>query len=215
DAVVEVVLTIDSDVQSEIGAFATWHSNLEIVGEQDVDFTGPIQLGMNLGNPLTPFTIDFSSLEGVVNNFVVDNFELLAQGGGIYGNSNAGYESEVLISIAADEGNGSGDSHTSANFGWDEDNASSLVSQGVTQYTVVQIDGPTAAGSTGRTATIQLCDTVEDLEVIALRGNYNDTLNIVDAAWGLAFELQGGGTAKAEGPTGTSNVGALVASYEW
>jgi len=216
DAVVEVVLTINSDVQSEIGAFATWHSNLEIVGEQDVDFTGAVQLGMNLGTPVTPFTIDFSALEGVVNNFVVDNFELLAQGGGIYGNSNAGYASEVLISIAADEEvQGSGDSHTNENFGWDEDGASSLVSQGVSQYTVVQIDGPTAAGSEGHTATIQLCDTVEDLEVIALRGNWNDTLNIVDAAWGLAFELQGGGTAKAEGPTGTSNVGALVANYEW
>ena len=208
DVPAEVVITLDSTGTAalEQGAFSSWHTNLEIIGDQDINFTGDFQLGMLQGEPTNPFTIDYSQLEGVLNNFTVDNFELLGQGGGIYGNGNNGYQSEVLISIAEDDDDG---------VGFDEPDAQSLVSQGVSKYTVVTIDGPTANGSTGNTATIKLCDTAQDIEVFALRGNYNDTLNIVDAAWGLVFELQGGGTAKAEGPTGTSNVGTLVANYEW
>ncbi len=209
DVAAEVVITLDSTGTAplEQGAFSSWHTNLAIVGDQDINFTGDIQLGMLNGVATNPFTIDFSELEGVVNNFVVDNFELLAQGGGIFGNSNNGYASEVHISLAKDT---SGDSK-----GFDEADAKSLVSTGVTKYVVTTIDGPTANGSTGNVATVKLCDTVQDLEVFALRGNYNDTLVVQDAAWGLVFELQGGGTAKAEGPTGTSNVGALIANYEW
>ncbi|MEH6792320.1 beta strand repeat-containing protein [Parasphingorhabdus sp.] len=209
DAPAEVVLTIDSNVTPIVGGFTTFHSNLEIVGDDDISFTGPINLGVTSGTGgpnAVPFIIDFSALDGEVVNFVVDGFERLAQGGGIYGNSDAGYDAEVLISIAADD---------NAPPGWDAANQDPLVSQGVSQYTVVTIDGPTAPGAPGSTATIVLCDSVEDLEVFALRGNYNDTLVVVDAAWGLDFELQGGGTAKAEGPTGTSNVGILDASYQW
>lgn len=208
DVPAEVVITLDSTGAAplEQGAFSSWHTNLEIVGDQDINFTGAFQLGMDLGVATNPFTIDYSQLEGVLNNFTVDNFELLGQGGGIYGNGNNGYQSEVLIQIANDEDD---------DVGFDEPDSQSLVSQGVSKYTVVVIDGPTANGAPGNTATIKLCDTAQDIEVFALRGNYNDTLNIVDAAWGLVFELQGGGTAKAEGPTGTSNVGTLVANYEW
>lgn len=213
DVPAEVVITLDSTGTAplEQGAFSSWHTNLAIVGDQDINFTGDIQLGMQKVGatmvPTNPFTIDFSELEGVVNNFVVDNFELLAQGGGIFGNSNNGYASEVHISLAKDT---SGDDK-----GFDEADAQSLVSTGVTKYVVTTIDGPTANGSAGNTATVKLCDTVQDLEVFALRGNYNDTLVVQDAAWGLVFELQGGGTAKSEGPTGTSNVGSLIANYEW
>lgn len=209
DVAAEVSITLDSTGNGTLtqGAFDSWHTNLEIVGNQDINFTGPVKLGMQLGVPTNPFNIDFAALEGVVNNFVVDNFELLAQGGSIVGNADNGYASEVHISIADDDG--------TDNVGFDESDAGTLHSSGVTRYVVTTIDGPTAAGSDGNTATITLCDTAQDIEVFALRGNYNDTLVIEDAAWGLAFELQGGGTAKAEGPTGTSNVGALVANYEW
>lgn len=214
DVPAEVVITLDSTGTAALdqGAFSSWHTNLEVVGDQDINFTGAIQLGMNLGKPANPFTVDFSGLEGVANNLTLDNFEFLAQGGGVYGNGNNGYASEVHISIAADDGDVSGGGDA---VGFDEADAQSLVSSGVARYVVTTIDGPTAEGSIGKTATIKLCDTAQDIEVFALRGNYNDTLNIVDAAWGLAFELQGGGTAKAEGPTGTSNVGSLVANYEW
>ncbi|MFZ2634629.1 MAG: hypothetical protein WAZ60_03395 [Desulfosalsimonadaceae bacterium] len=217
DAEVVVVLTVDSDVTPVVEGFETWHTNLEIIGETDVTSSGPIELGMLLGSPANPFTVDFSGLEANVNGLILDNFEMLAQGGGIYGNADNGYASEIHIHIAKDV---SGDG-----IGFDEvdnpatptidESADSLVSQGVQRYVVTQIDGPTAAGSTGNMATILLCDTAQDIETFGLRGNYNDTLVIKDAAWGLAFELQGGGTAKAEGPTGTSNVGALVANYEW
>ena len=43
----------------------------------------------------------------------------------------------------------------------------------------------------GSTATIKLSDVTQDLDVIALRGNYNDTLVIQNAAWGLGFEQVG------------------------
>lgn len=209
DAPAEMVITLDSGTglgSIEQGAFSTWHTNLEIIGEQDINFTGAIQLGMNLGVPTNTFTIDFSQLEADMNGFTVDNFELLANGGGIYGNAALGYASEVWINLANDESN---------DVGFDEDDADSLVSSGVSKYVVTVIDGPSAAGSTGNTGTIKLCDTTQDLEVMAFRGNYNDTLVIEDAAWGLIFELQGGTTAKADGPTGTANVGKLVANYEW
>lgn len=209
DVPVEVVITLDSGTgvgSITQGAFSTWHTNLEIVGEKDINFTGAIQLGMDQGVPTNPFTIDFSGLDADMNGFTVDNFELLANGGGIYGNADLGYASVVQISIANDVADG---------VGFDEADAKALVSKGVSKYVVTVIDGPTAAGSTGNTATIKLCDSTQDLEVFALRGNYNDTLVIEDAAWGLAFELQGGTTAKADGPTGTANVGKLVANYEW
>jgi len=224
DYPVVVSLTIDSNVTPVVPidpeeGFETWHTNLAIIGDQDITFTAPVELGMIQGVPTNPFNVDFSALQGKVINFTLDNFELLAQGGSITGNADNGYSSEVLIHIANDprdpSGGDPGAADGSENFGWDENGAQSLVSQGVERYIVTQIDGPTAPGSPGNEATIILCDTAQDIETFGLRGNYNDTLNLVDAAWGLAFELQGGTTAKADGPTGTANVGALVANYEW
>ncbi len=205
----EVVLTIDSDTSdlaSPIVGFTTFHSNLEIVGSRDVVFSGAIRLGVL--NPAgeagdRPFDIFFADLEGEVVNLTVDNFEYLAQGGGIFGNSETVGAVEVFVNIQADNIGAPG------LFGWDRAGAESLVSQGVTQYTVTTIDAATAGG----TATILLGDTVEDLEVFALRGNFQDTLVLNDAAFGLNFELQGGGTALAQGPTLTSNVGILVANF--
>ena len=220
DAVAEVFITLDSTGTAtlEQGAFESWHTNLEIIGDQDITFTGAFGLGEVLGVPTNPFNIDFSALEGNMTNFVVDNFELLGQGGSITGNLDAGYNSTVYISIAKDvENDGIGfDEEDHGGSGDSSDYESgSLHSSGVSKYVVTTIDGPTAAGSMGNEATIKLCDTAQDIEVFALRGNYNDTLNLVDAAWGLVFELQGGSTLKADGPTGTSNVGTLHANFEW
>lgn len=198
----QVVWTIDGDQYPVVGAVSTWNYNIEIIGENDITFTGALNAGLVQGVNTTAFTVDFSQLEGVANGLTLGNFEHV---GAVYGNSNNGYETMVLVELdhatdktvgAPGEGNG-------------------LVSSGVTEYVVTKIGGPTAPGSTGNTATIYLCDTTQDLEVIALRGNYNDTLQVEGAAWGLAFELQGGTTAKADGPTGTANVGKLVANYEW
>lgn len=198
----QVVWTIDGDQFPVVGAVSTWNYNIEIIGENDITFTGALNAGLVQGVNTTPFTVDFSQLEGVANGLTLGNFEHV---GAVYGNSNNGYESTVLVELdhatdktvgAPGEGNG-------------------LVSSGVTEYVVTKIGGPTAPDSVGNTAIIYLCDTTQDLEVIALRGNWNDTLQVEGAAWGLAFELQGGGTAKAEGPTGTSNVGTLDADYMW
>jgi len=89
------------------------------------------------------------------------------------------------------------------------------VATGVNKLTVVQIDGPTAAGTTGSTATLRLCDTTADLETFAFRGNYNDTLRLVDLPWDVDIELQGGTFLKSDGPTGTANVGTLDANFMW
>lgn len=220
DVPAEVVITLDSGTglgEISQGAFSTWHTNLEIVGEKDIAFTGAVQMGMLSGTPTNPFTVDFSQLDAEVKNFTLDNFELLGQGGAIYGNADKGYASVVHVQLAADEGvQGTAAASAADNeVGFDETDAQSLVSSGVSKYIVTVIDGPTANGSLGNQATIKLCDTTQDLETLALRGNYNDTLKVIDAAWGLAFELQGGTTAKADGPTGTANVGKLVANYEW
>ncbi|WP_434580938.1 DUF4214 domain-containing protein [Sulfurimonas sp. NW15] len=182
----------------------TWHTNLEITGERDLNFTGSLKLGDDATvTGANPFTIDFSNFQGTITNMTVDNFEMLAQGGGIYGNGNA----TVNVFLAAD------DQSQSDGIGFDETDAQTLVSSGVAKYVVTQIDG--SSFGAGSTATIKLCDTAKDLETIALYGNYNDTLVVEDAAWGLDFELQGASTLKADGPTGTANVGSLIANYKW
>jgi hypothetical protein len=208
DTPAEVILTIDTDLYADPvgtqGEFSTWHTNLEIVGEKDVVFTGAVALGLIQGKPTNFFTVDFSQLDAEATELTLANFEFVKA---IYGNSESGYDATVNIQLGKDK---EGDDK-----GWDETDATGLVSSGVAKYVVTLIEGPTAAENDGSEATIKLCDTTQDLEVLALRGNYNDTLSIEDAAWGLAFELQGGTTAKADGPTGTANVGALEANYKW
>ena len=206
DVAVEQVLTIDTDILAgeAVETIDTWHTNLLITGTQDVDFDGVLQLGEVQGDATNPFNIDFSSLDGTATNMTIDHFEMLGQGGSIIGNADAGYDSVVNVKINADVDND--------NIGFDETDAQSLVSSGVTKYVVTSIDGTTF---TADTATIKLCDTTHDLETIALQGNYEDTLVVEDAAWGLGFELQGGSTLKADGPTGTSNVGFIQANYMW
>jgi hypothetical protein len=214
DAVVEVVLTVDGAITPEVGAFDSWHNNLEIIGDGDIDFTGAIQLGLNLGNNTNLFTVDFSALEGNANGLTLGNFEMVEA---VFGNGGIGYDTEVFVEI-----DGNGQDGGSGAVGFDDDNSAdenddrALISQGVAQYTVTVIegDGVMTLGQ-GDTATIRLCDATEDLETIALRGNWNDTLEILDAAHGLNFELQTGGTLKREGPTHTANVGRLEANFKW
>ena len=197
DAEGVIAITLDStgDAPLEQGPFSTWHAALEIVGDQDIIFpefgskvdgekVGPVELGLNQGDPTNPFFVDFSALEGNLENFTIGNFEMLAQGGGVTGNSPEGYTADVQISIAADDSESGSDSDENTNFGWDESEAEGLKSSGVAKYTVVEIKGPTAPGSTGESATIDLCDCVEDLETFAFRGNWNDTLILDDIQWG-------------------------------
>ncbi|MFT7287411.1 MAG: hypothetical protein ACI87W_001525, partial [Halieaceae bacterium] len=217
DAEVITVLTIDADLMAgdPVDELSTYHTLLEIVGDQDVTFESPILLGMDDSTTaLDTFTIDFSALAGEVVNLTVDNFERFAQGGSLSGNSLSGFDAEVLIHIAADD--------IMDTVGWDEAPApngsnppSGLVSQGVARLIVTQIDGFTAEGAPGSTATITLCDKTQDLDVFGFRGNYNDTLILQDISWSTDIELQGGSTRKLDGPQGTANVGTLDADFEW
>lgn len=194
----QVVWTIDGDQYPVVGAVSTWNYNIEIIGDNDITFTGALNAGLVQGVNTTAFTVDFSQLQGDANGLTLGNFENV---GAVYGNGIPGDLATVYVELdnASDyvvggPGEGQG-----------------LVSSGVNEYVVTKI----GATATAATAHIYLCDTTQDLEVIALRGNYQDTLNVHNAAWGLAFELQGGTTLKADGPTGTANVGKLVANYEW
>ncbi|WP_282048374.1 DUF4214 domain-containing protein [Sulfitobacter mediterraneus] len=213
DVSAEVVLTIDSGVTPEVEGFDTWHTNLEIVGDSDVSFDGAIDLGLFQGASANLFTIDFSELLGTATGLTIGNFETVGE---VRGNGNNGFDTEVFVEIAGNTLDG-----TNGDIGFDDDNSSStdnddrvLVTSGVAQYTVTVIDGPSMT-TVGETATIRLNDVTQDVETFALRGNWNDTLEILDAAWGLNFELQAGGTLKSEGPTKYANVGSLDAGFKW
>lgn len=210
DVISEVVLTIDSDSTPVVDGFDTFHSNVEIVGDADITFTDALNLGLFQGASANLFTIDFSELGGEAIGLTIGNFETVEQ---VIGNGIPGTEVFVEISADADDAGSQAigfDDDQTAVTGVDQVDDRALISSGVSQYTVTVI-GNNAGGDT---ATIRLCDKTEDLEVLAFRGNYNDTLVILDAAWGLVFDLEGGSTRKVDGPTGTSNVGTLEASFE-
>ena len=202
------VLTIDSTGAEplEQGALTTWVSDLEIIGDQDVIFTGAIDLGAD-------FTVDWSSLDGEVVNLTLANFQDVAE---LRGNGLSGFDSVVYVQMKGvmNQANPSGSTPVvgSAEEG--------LVSSGVRKLIVVDInDGDTLASDTDEAATIYLCDKSLDLEVIGLRGNWNATLNVLSVQWGVEFELQGDGTVayttKANGDPKYSNVGILHAVFEW
>ena len=221
DVSAEIVLTIDTDTTPAVEGFSTWHTNLEIVGDGDVTFDGAIELGEFQGNANNLFTIDFSELVGTATGLTIGNFETVRE---VRGNSNlTGLDNEVFIEIAGnDDDDGANGGSGDQTIGFDDDGLDDdtkvddrvLITSGVTKYTVTVIEGPVMS-PTGDTATIRLNDVTQDVETFALRGNWNDTLEILDAAWGLNFELQAGGTAKAEGPTKYANVGSLDASFKW
>ena len=86
DVPAEVVFTINGDMLGgdPVGEFSTWHYNLDVVGAQDVAFTGEaISLGMIQGVPTHDFTVDFSTVEGNVTGLTLANFEMVAE---IHGN---------------------------------------------------------------------------------------------------------------------------------
>ncbi|MBE0548843.1 MAG: hypothetical protein IH627_14600 [Rubrivivax sp.] len=211
DAPVEIVLTLDSTGTEplEQGAFSTWHNNFEIIGNQDIVFTGAITLGAD-------FTVDFSSLDGEVINLTLANFQDVKE---LRGNGLSGYDAVVYVEMTGALVSGQG---TTPVVGSDTDGDgeyAGLVSSGVRKIIVTNISDGDASQFDPEAATIYLCDQTLDLEVIGLRGNYNATLNVYQVAWGTAFELQGDGTVmeprKVDGPTGESNVGVLNAMFQW
>lgn len=223
DALVVQVLTLDSGTglgELTQPAFTTSvHNNLSIVGERDIQFTGDINLGEN-------FTIDFSQLEGQVLDMSITQFQDVKE---IHGNGDA------TIHVKLENRNNTATERTDTNgaaaeaaealdptvgqFDADGNLVGGLISSGISNIVVTDIVdirvGTDTDAVTDEVAIINLCDQSADLEVVALRANYDATLVVNNAAWGVNFELQGGSTKKADGPTATSNVGALIANYEW
>ena len=104
DVPVEQVYTLNTGTGTgsvKDDGVSSYHTNLEIVGDRDITFTGPIQLGQVAGDSASPFNIDFADFNGNVINMTVDHFEQLANDGSIVGNGDA----VVNISIAADADN--------------------------------------------------------------------------------------------------------------
>lgn len=199
DVPVEQVWTIDGDAFPTVGAHSTWNYNIEVIGNGDVTFTGAGNYGVELGANTTPFVIDFSQLDGRAIGLTLGNFENV---GAVYGNSALGYAAVVNVELDNLGDLIAGDAVTG------------LVSSGVEKYVVTKIAREGGTLLAGGVATINLGGSTQDLEVIALRGNYNDTLTVNNALAGLTFELQGG-PVSGNGPNGTANVGKLDVTYEF
>jgi hypothetical protein len=212
------VLVIDSTGTATLvqGGFSTWVSDLSIVGNQDVQFTGAVNMG-------EAFNVDFSTLEGEVLNFVLADFQDVSS---LSGNGWQGYDAVVYAKMKAtldDPKTTDKDESEAAVVGSDVDGDGEyqgLVSTGVKKLIVTDIDdGDRSIYDTDESATIYLCDDTVDLEVIGLRGNWNATLNILQVQWGIDFELQGDGTVnyttKANGDPAYSNIGTFVAEFQW
>lgn len=198
DVPVEEVWTIDGDAYPTVGAHSTWNYNIEVIGTGDVVFTGAGNYGVELGENATPFVIDFSQLDGEAIGLTLGNFENV---GAVYGNSANGYAAVVNVELDNVADTTAGDPN-------------GLVTSGVSKYVVTKIGRDGGTANAGITATIVLGFATQDLEVIALRGNYNDTLVVDNAIPGVTFELQGGAKS-GNGPNGTANVGKLEVNYEW
>ncbi|NRB32814.1 MAG: hypothetical protein HRU27_19680, partial [Rhizobiaceae bacterium] len=208
----DVTPIVDEDLLNGAESISTFHNNIEIVGDSDISFDVPINAGLFQGNSANLFTIDFSELQGTATGLTIGNFETVEE---VLGNGGA----EVFIHIAGDS-----QDDDDVDIGFDDDDSiasddaddRTFATSGVSRYVVTSIDGGPGSehAPQGDTATIRLNDVTRDVEIFALEGNWNDELIILSAPHGLDFELIGGGTLKAEGPTLTSNVGDLTVEFK-
>jgi len=220
DAAAEVVLTLDDTGAllpvTQAAFTSSLHSNLQILGDQDINFTGDINLGEK-------FTVDFSALEASANNLTIAEFQDVKQ---IRGNAdNMGGDATLYVKL---DNKDKVDNNPKVGAADDDGDGvlDGLVSSGVSRYIVTDINDTLKDkivngvvvvdnGGAKETAVIHLGDRTEDLHVVGLRGNYNAVLKVENVGADVDFELQGGTTKSADGPAGTSNVGELVANYEF
>ena len=219
DAAAEVVLTLDTGALHPVtqAAFtSSLHSNLQIIGDKEINFTGDINLGEG-------FTVDFSALEASANNLTIAEFQDVKQ---IRGNAESERVGDATLYVKLD--NKDKVDKNPAVGAADEDGddvPDGLVSSGVSRYIVTDINDTLKDkvvngqlvdnGGIKETALINLGDRTEDLTVIGLRGNYNAVLKVDHVGTDVDFELQGGTKKSIDGPVGTSNIGELEASYEF
>jgi len=174
-------------------------TTVKIIGNQDVQFNAPIDLGDGLDHG---DRIDFSELDGDVIGLTVKNFDNIL--------SVAGNNTDTRINVEL-----SGDVGTAEQ---------GLVSSGVETYVVTSIvDGDNNDGDFNTdTATFWLCDQTQDVDVIGLQGNAGKTLTFGNVPWGLVHPsilLEGDGYAdwnqglKADGNPNASDIGNIEVNY--
>ncbi|QQD18089.1 hypothetical protein I6N98_17395 [Spongiibacter nanhainus] len=182
-------INTDTDLDGGVlNPFTTDNTFLRITGNSGLMFV-PVEAGLDeWGQPIPnagdsielavgsdgPFLIDYSTVGGDVEGLVIDHFEkaLVDLGpstgpsqwmGGIYGN---GIDARLDVKLDGDVGS-------------DEQG---LISAGVQTFVVVDMYGDDH--------TFWTCETTEDLEVLGLRGNYEDTLTLGNVERGVEFLME-------------------------
>ena len=179
-------INTDTDLDGGVlNPFTTDNTFLRITGNSGLMFV-PVEAGLDeWGQPIPnagdsielavgsdgPFLIDYSTVGGDVEGLVIDHFEkALVQNqttgdwmGGIYGN---GIDARLDVKLDGDVGS-------------DEQG---LISAGVQTFVVVDMYNDDHAFWT--------CETTEDLEVLGLRGNYEDTLTFGNVERGVDFLME-------------------------
>lgn len=191
-------VVVDANDISDVDAFSTAATTVIIQGDDDITFNVPVEMTS------ADFTLDFSGLTGALNDLTIREFnnveEVIGNGAGV----------RIDVELEGDVG--------------EEGEDSGLISSGVEQYVVVDIndiandDGDSDAG----TASFHLCDNTQDVEVIGLQGNAGNTLTFTNIPWGAVNPtvlLEGDGYGnwdelpKAASNPNASNVGTVRAEY--
>ncbi|MGD9730820.1 MAG: beta strand repeat-containing protein [Desulfamplus sp.] len=213
-------LTIDSDVTPSVEtAIVSEAVTLKIVGDSDISFTYPVDLGRDaaapnianggkgdLGAPETDaFTIDFSALTGNLTNLTIANFQDVKQ---IKGNGSD--TREVRVNVELTNGSEVGAAG----------NANGLKSSGVQTYVVTAIgDDSVGEDADDSAATFYVCDSTKDLKELGLHGNYDDTITFKQVNWTTSILLEGDGYAnwgeapKSFGNPNSSNIGNVKVEF--
>lgn len=190
-------LTIDADSMPLVDfAIDTDAGMLNIIGNQDIVFEEPVNLGDD-------FTVDFSGLVGTVSGLTLEDFEDAKE---IIGNGAA--DTRIDVVMGETDAEGKPDSQYPI--------LELLKTSGVAQYVVTGIE------DADNGAVIRLCDQSKDVEVLGLQGNAGKTMAFTNIPWGLVhptFVMEGDGAAtyeetlKAWGDPNASNIGTLAMQF--
>ncbi|MCA1806586.1 MAG: hypothetical protein LC687_01800, partial [Actinobacteria bacterium] len=191
-------LVIDTDsMDGDLGPVSTIETFLRIVGESDLTFTpveggiddwgrpieggSAIQLGVDNGAPTNAFMVDFSDVQGEVNNLTLAHFENVDA---MFGNGTTEV-ADVRVNV---EIGGDYDSDNSGEAGLNDGIVASadsgLVSRGIQTYVVTDITTDTG------TAEFWTSRPTEDLETLGLQGNYEDTIIFGNTERGVDFLME-------------------------
>jgi len=196
DAAGADLMTLDSDVTPTVGAIGdadTLLKKLVIVGDADITFTGAANLGDN-------FTVDFSALNGAINDFTLAQAEDITTGtnrakwGEIIGNGDARVNLQITDgATVGGAGITNGGIHTSG--------VSTLVITGINvadnpaTVDINEGDGDLLPQASASTATLYVCDSTQGIETLGLQNNRYAVVNFEQVNWGTTILLEGDGYA--------------------